>query len=131
MSGRGRSNYRQGRGHGRSKSRGNSNYRSGNNRNNNHKKTPQKETKFAPIGDDTKEKHYAPYATVLEAITTHVQKNYKGGADMAKSLKDGKMMDLSSEKPVRLRSQAKEEADIESLNKLDLILHLLRSTSYG
>ena len=111
MSGRGRSNYRQGRGHGRSKGRGNSNYRSGNNRNNNHKKTPQKETKFAPIGDDTKEKHYAPYATVLEAITTHVQKNYKGGADMAKSLKDGKMMDLSSEKPVRLRSQAKEEAD--------------------
>ena len=63
------------------------------------------------IGDDTNDKHYATYATVLEAITTHVQKNYKGGADMAKSLKDGKMMDLSTARPVRLRSEAKEEAD--------------------
>ena len=63
------------------------------------------------MGEDQNDKHYATYATVLESLVTYVQKNYAGGADMAKSLKLGKRLDLTSERPTRQQSTAKEEAD--------------------
>ena len=43
----------------------------------------------------------ASYATVKESLIQTVQKGYKGGIDVAKSLKDMKKVDLSKEEPVR------------------------------
>ena len=67
--------------------------------NNNKKKTSytkSKEKKFAPMV--TGPSHYATYEEVHEDFCNYVQKNYKYGYDMAKSLKDGSKLDLDSEK---------------------------------
>ena len=59
-----------------------------------------REVKFAPQvqGKATT----APYATVKEAILLYIQKNYKHGHIVAKSLKDMKKVDLSTEEPQRV-----------------------------
>src|SRR5210317_2487808 len=76
--GRGRSNFGRGR---------------GNNSTNNYKK----ELKFAPQGRS----NTSTYSSVKEAIVQHVQKTYKNGHDIAKSLKDQTMINLDSEEPIR------------------------------
>jgi hypothetical protein len=56
-----------------------------------------KELKFAP---HTQGKiQYATYATVKEAVVQYIQKTFKGGHDVAKSLKDGKVVDLTLHEP--------------------------------
>src|SRR5210317_1765633 len=76
--GRGRSNFGRGRGN-----------------------TPtsnfKKELKFAPQGRS----NTSTYSSVKEAIVQHVQKTYKNGHDIAKSLKDQMMINLDIEEPIR------------------------------
>ena len=68
--------------------------RGGNNTSSNTNK--EKELKFSPhIQGSTS------YATVKEAIIEYIQKNYKGGHDIAKSLKDGAIINLASVEPTR------------------------------
>ena len=44
-----------------------------------------------------------------DAILRHIQSYYDGGFDIAKSLRDGTKLDLSSSEPKRVISQATEE----------------------
>ena len=41
------------------------------------------------------------YATTKDAILQHIQKSYKGGQDVAKSLEDMTVLDLKAEEPTR------------------------------
>ena len=68
----------------------------------------QKELKFAPQVQGGGNR--ATYATVKDAITQHIQKTYKYGYDIAKSLEDGKKIDLSEVQPVRKMSEATDVA---------------------
>ena len=102
--GRGRSNYRGGRGgRGRGRSNGrNGNNRSGNNRSNNNSNnnaTTKLEMKFAPRS--TGKRTTAPYATVKDAFVQHVGSEYDSPVDVVKSLRDGTMLDLSKDEPKR------------------------------
>ena len=58
--------------------------------------------------------HYATFATVKDAIVQYVQKNYKGGHDIAQSLIQGSKITLTA--PVRTRAMpaSTAEADIEA-----------------
>jgi hypothetical protein len=98
----GRGNGR-GRGRGRSLSR-NKSYRSSRNNNS----TTTMEIKFGPQTQGRAQQ--VTYATVLEAITQHIQKSYKNGSDVAASLKQGSKLDLSSNKP-KLQITKKKDAD--------------------
>ena len=96
MSGRGnRRNNRGGRG-GRNNG-GKKNYKS--KKTNNSKSNDQKELKFHPHSGTRG--NYATYATIKEAIIKHIQTNYESGKDIAKSLKDMKLVDLDALMPVR------------------------------
>ena len=50
------------------------------------------------------------YGTVKDVILQHIQTNFDGGHDIAKSLRDGQKIDLSSSQPTRTISGATEEA---------------------
>src|SRR5210317_1239889 len=76
--GRGRSNFGRGRG-------------------NNPVPNFKKELKFAPQGRS----NTSTYSSVKEAIVQYVQKTYKNGHDIAKSLKDQTMINLDTEEPIR------------------------------
>jgi hypothetical protein len=58
-----------------------------------------KEIKFSPHTQGKAQS--ATYATVKDAIIQHVQKTYKDSNDVAQSLKEATMIDLTKEKPVR------------------------------
>ena len=62
--------------------------------------------KFAPQSQGSRST--ASYNTVKEAIISQIQKSYKNGADVVKSIKQGKVVDLSLDKPELMVSQ---EAD--------------------
>ena len=102
MSGRGRGN-RPGRGRGRNNNRGGryqrsssfkrgKNYFSGNSSN-------QKEYKFHPHTHGKQQ--YASYASVKDVIIQNIQKSWKGGYDIGKSLRDLAVYDLDPHKPTR------------------------------
>ena len=46
------------------------------------------------------------YSSVRDIIIQEVQKKYRHGSDIAKSIRDGKLIDLSSEEPTRKLSEA-------------------------
>ena len=48
----------------------------------------------------------ATYATVKDTVVQYIQKTFRDGNDIAQSLKDGKVIDLSGEEPQRLISNA-------------------------
>ena len=52
----------------------------------------------------------ATYATVKESVIQYIQKTYKDGNDVAQSLKDGEVFDLTKVEPVRAISTEKDEA---------------------
>ena len=53
----------------------------------------------------------ATYATVKEALIQSIQRSYKGGEDVVKSLKDLQLVDLDQEKPVRKRATSTDADD--------------------
>ena len=57
--------------------------------------------KFSP---QLQEKQNETYATVKDTIVQNIKKSYKGGFDVAKSLKDMQIVDLSLEEPQRAMS---------------------------
>ena len=84
-----------GRGSGRGRGRGNGSPFS--------TSTPEKVYKFAPhTGGKI---HYAPYASVKEKVIEHAQEKMTNGHDVVKSIKLGRMIDMSAEEPVREKSQ--------------------------
>ena len=88
--GQGRGFGRGGRGRGRSGGR--RNFQS----NNGSGKDKATEIKFATQGPRT---NMASYNTVKEAVINYVQKNYKNGQDVAKSLKQMEKVDLKAAEP--------------------------------
>ena len=58
----------------------------------------EKEYLFAPKTQGQGSK-YATFTSVKERIVQEAQKKYKYGSDVAKLLKDGKLIDLSTSKP--------------------------------
>ena len=48
----------------------------------------------------------ATYASVKDAIVQYILKTFKDGNNVAQSIKDGKLFDLSKEEPTRTMSQA-------------------------
>jgi hypothetical protein len=68
----------------------------------------EKEMKFA-TQEQVIRGGYFTYNTVLDSIVQEVQKKYKYGSDIAKSLRDGKLFDLSSIMPVRRVSEETNE----------------------
>ena len=87
-----------GRGHGRhNRHQGRSNHSS-------NSQKPKATTKAQPLmkfGVQNSKDTYAPFATVVEKITEHVQKSYDYGYDIARSVRDGQVLDLSGEQPTR------------------------------
>ena len=100
----GRNNNRQWRGGGRS-GRGNAG-----GRNNGREKRKEKEIKFA-TQEQMQKGYYATYTVVKDAIVADVQKKYKFGTDIAKSLRDGKKFDIQKEKPKRELGVLKQTED--------------------
>ena len=97
--GRGRG---QGRGNQKSGGRGRSNFRK-----NKFNANDKKEIKFAPQGQGKGQT--ATYATVKDAIIHYIQKTYKNGEDVVKSLKNGKLIDMKIEEPKREILQESDE----------------------
>ena len=61
------------------------------------------EIKFYPHGSGGY-RQVVTYDTVKDAICEHVQRNYKYGQDIAKSLRDLQLIDLTADKPTRKRT---------------------------
>ncbi len=59
--------------------------------------------KFSPMNQG--KTVYATYATVTDAVTQYIQRTYKGGQDIAKSLDDMTVIDLQAVEPVRAISR--------------------------
>jgi len=72
-------------------------------------KPKEKETKFA-TQEQMNRGAYATYNTVKDIIVQEVQKKYRFGADVAKSIRDGKRFDINAIKPVRAVSTEKDDA---------------------
>ena len=98
-----------GRGQGRNNSRGGSCRGRGNSNSNrpSNSNSNSREIKFSPAVTGTSG---VAYATVKDVILQHIQTNFDGGHDIAKSLRDGQMIDISSSKPSRTISGETEEA---------------------
>ena len=64
----------------------------------------QQDLKFAPHVQSKAQT--ATYASVKDAIVQYILKTFKDGNDVAQSIKDGKLFDLSKEEPTRTMSQA-------------------------
>ena len=71
-------------------------------------KSKDKEMKFA-TQDQMSKGNYGTYNSVKEIIIQEVQKKYRHGSDIAKSIRDGKLLDLSTEEPTRKLSEEKSE----------------------
>ena len=63
-------------------------------------KSTERELKFAPHQYQEKTQS-ATYATTKDAITQHIQKSYKGGQGVSKSLEDMVAVDLATAEPMR------------------------------
>ena len=59
--------------------------------------------KFAPRGEYSSQ--YASYTTIKEHIQGKAQRTYKHGYDVAKTIEDMQVIDLTGEAPVRQISQ--------------------------
>ena len=79
-------------------------------RNNGREKRKEKEIKFA-TQEQMQRGYYATYTVVKDAIVADVQKKYKFGTDIAKSLRDGKKFDIKKEKPKRELGVLKQTED--------------------
>jgi hypothetical protein len=93
----GRGYIRGGRGRGQSYGRGRSRFGG---RTSNSTKIQERELKFSPHQYQVKTQ-VTTYATTKEAVIQHIQKSYKGGQDIAKSLEDMIMVDLVILEPTR------------------------------
>ena len=94
-----------GRGRGRNSHRGRSGRGSGGN-NNRTSNSNSKELKFS---QNVTGASGVAYGTVKDAILRHIRSYYDGEFDIAKSLRDGTKLDLSSSEPRRDISRATEE----------------------
>src|SRR5210317_1823032 len=65
------------------------------------------ELKFAPQGYGKGPQ--ASYSTVKDAVIKNIQKNFKNGQDVAKSIKQGKINDLSGDLPMMIISTKPED----------------------
>jgi hypothetical protein len=63
-------------------------------------RVPERELKFSPIQYQGSTPA-ATYATVRDAIIQQIEKTYKGGSNVGKSLEDMKEMDLTTAVPIR------------------------------
>jgi hypothetical protein len=98
--GAGRGYVREGRGRGRSQYSGRGRDRfSG--RTSNFLNSGERELKFSPHQYQGKTP-LATYATMKDAIIQHIQKSYKGGQDVSKSLEDMIVADLANAEPTHL-----------------------------
>ena len=96
----------RGRGRGRNNSRGGSGRGRGNSNSSRPSNSNSKELKFS---QNVTGASGVAYGTVKDAILRHIQSYYDGGYDIAKSLRDGTKLDLSSSEPRRVISQATDE----------------------
>ena len=96
----------RGRGRGRNNSCGGSGRGRGNSNSNRPSNSNSKELKFS---QNVTGASGVAYGTVKDAILRHIQSYYDGGFDIAKSLRDGTKLDLSSSEPRRDISTATEE----------------------
>ena len=92
-------NRNRGGGRGRGRSSGRSNRGFKNKSKDNSTKSKEKEMKFSPQSHG--KGSTATYATVKDVLIQSIQKSYKGGHDVAKSLKDMQVIDLTTEEPLR------------------------------
>ena len=104
----GRGYTRGGRGRGRSSYSGRGRRRFGG-RTSNFFKSTERELKFSPNSYQGKTQA-ATYATTKDAIIQHIQKSYKGGQDVSKSLEDMRAVDLTTVEPVRTISNETDAA---------------------
>jgi len=81
---------------------GRGNYNRNNNAGRGHDRqnTTEREMKFSPQSTAYRGK-FATNATVKEHVIQEIQKKYKNGSDVAKSLRDNKLIDIVKMKPVR------------------------------
>ena len=49
--------------------------------------------------------NYGTYTSMKDVVAQEVQKKYKNGSDMAKSIRDGKLFDIDSVKPTQILSE--------------------------
>ena len=120
MSGRGRftpssrGSYRGGRGSGRGSGRSGRSSSSFNSNNKSTTKTTSsnnknEEIKFAPYY--TGKQQMVTYDTVREHVIQQIQKNFKCGSDMVKSIRDGAYGAIGGGKPVRQLTALRNPAD--------------------
>jgi hypothetical protein len=64
-------------------------------------KTKEREIKFSPMQYQGTKVQVTTYATTKEVLIQYIQKTYRGGMDVARSLEDMQKVDLSKEEPVR------------------------------
>ena len=64
-------------------------------------------------------RNFAPYDTVKEAVVTHIQKTFKGGHDVSKSLKDMALVDYATA-PTRRISTLADPACIQEQKGFDM-----------
>ena len=64
----------------------------------------EKEMKFATQSQMSRG-NYGTYTSVKDVIVQEVQRKYKHGSDMAKSIQDGKLFDIDSVRPTRILSE--------------------------
>ena len=69
--------------------------------------------KFSPLSQGNT--NYATYTTVKDALIQQIQKTFKGGQDIAKSLKEMKKFDFTKDEPTR---EISTETD-DKLNELE------------
>src|SRR5210317_1131036 len=93
---------RGGRGRGRFGGRGNGQRSAGHSNS-----TTNQELKFTPQGYGKGPQ--ASYSTVKDAVIKNIQKNFKNGQDVAKSIKQGKIIDLSGDLPTMTISTKPED----------------------
>jgi hypothetical protein len=79
--------------------------------NNLYKKTQEREQKFSPMNYSEEKTSVATYATTRDAVIQHIQKAYRGGINVGKSLEDMKMVNLTLEEPTRVLSAKTDAAE--------------------
>ena len=80
-------------------------------------KTPALEMKFSTQYQG--KTVYATYATIADVVTQYIQRTYKGGQDVAKSLEDMIVIDLHTAEPQRAISD-KADATLKVINQTGL-----------
>src|SRR5210317_1926677 len=69
--------------------------------------TTNQELKFAPQG--YRKGPQVSYSTVKDTVIKNIQENFKNGQDVAKSIKQGKLIDLSGDLPTMTISTLAED----------------------